>query len=664
MNESLKYLPEFNISNKFTYFQQLMEVERGKAIASAALDQISATVSSLSDQADDGTLMTSLNLMKTVAESEREKELTVINNYKARLEKSGLAKDKRIKEALDKLNLTNFDNIDTFYLELTKAINLARQDLEKYKTKLHALTNEGRKQYYRELDYRFQIGKKAIQPLLKDLITNSSSGRDSYGNRINQMALKYFERNKSKVLKNITSGTDLAALISVIALDISAMIQEEIDKQGKGSFASLTGDEKSNEEKEKILNDLVDKYASQEKGYTTRLQRAIEKDSDDLRTILDNAKDILGIRIISEKEKKEKYLDVKRSNKKNSLYEALSKIVGSEFQEAFNQLLPRVAYTKNIGHGELNELIVSLLTDESLKVRGSAASDLIVEEIGSVTLLLESDESGAREKIRGLERDLGQAYTDYVVNRKKEIDGEVSASAERMNRRAHEAIKAIDETIGELNKASGEEAELFIYHESLKLYKDAGIGTFKYFHGRNLVILNYIDQMYSLFGLGGIVLPQRNAIELVARNLASLSIGSGYKDPVAKYFSIFAGLLMFDDVRNIALEALNTIQYENVKSIHLYNLNGIYVPASLVLTYTYEALVNASNVAASGLGAQTEIDTDDADKKIKEYLSKTHKEPSKPEDWAAMGSTVASGTTVKITFLASFLQFIEDLSNI
>lgn len=50
---------------------------------------------------------------------------------------------------------------------------------------------------------------------------------------------------------------------------------------------------------------------------------------------------------------------------------------------------------------------------------------------------------------------------------------------------------------------------------------------------------------------------------------------------------------MFDDVRNIAIEAARKIsseQSEALKNIHLYNLNGIYVPASMILTYTYQSL--------------------------------------------------------------------------
>jgi len=62
-----------------------------------------------------------------------------------------------------------------------------------------------------------------------------------------------------------------------------------------------------------------------------------------------------------------------------------------------------------------------------------------------------------------------------------------------------------------------------------------------------MVILNYIDEMYSANGIG-LDLPEKQNLQLLAMNLSSQAVGGDYKGTLENFFSIFAGLLMFDDV--------------------------------------------------------------------------------------------------------------------
>jgi hypothetical protein len=53
-------------------------------------------------------------------------------------------------------------------------------------------------------------------------------------------------------------------------------------------------------------------------------------------------------------------------------------------------------------------------------------------------------------------------------------------------------------------------------------------------------------------------------------------------------------MVMFDDLANMAKEAVSMINAFSpsgkIMQIHLYNLNGIYVPASMILSYISDAV--------------------------------------------------------------------------
>jgi hypothetical protein len=186
------------------------------------------------------------------------------------------------------------------------------------------------------------------------------------------------------------------------------------------------------------------------------------------------------------------------------------------------------------------------------------------------------------------------------------------------------------------------------------------------FEGRDMIILNYLDELYAANGLAGLELPQKEALEFLALNLSSLAVGGPYKSTLANYLSIFAGLLMFDDVYNMAKEADKMLKkatpYKTVKQIHLYNLNGIYVPASMLLTYTYTTMKQVENAIDKGLAAKASIHTDKANKAAASYLA-NRPIPIKPE-WFKLGNAASSGTTIRIIFLSNFVQLLNELSQI
>ena len=111
---------------------------------------------------------------------------------------------------------------------------------------------------------------------------------------------------------------------------------------------------------------------------------------------------------------------------------------------------------------------------------------------------------------------------------------------------------------------------------------------------------------------------------------------------------------MFDDVANIAMEATQGVQSlsksQKVEQIHLYNLNGVYVPASLILNYMHQAMGNIAMEIETGMAAKAQI-----------QISSEIKPPSKRNAYTV--NPKISAIKVQITFLAGFITLINSLFN-
>lgn len=95
---------------------------------------------------------------------------------------------------------------------------------------------------------------------------------------------------------------------------------------------------------------------------------------------------------------------------------------------------------------------------------------------------------------------------------------------EEMNRQIKELEEQLKKELQQIEEINFN--DFFIFHESIKLYKtmetkSRNVG----FHGRELTILNYIDELYTVNGLSNLVLPQKDALEMIALNLSNEAIG-------------------------------------------------------------------------------------------------------------------------------------------
>jgi hypothetical protein len=154
-------------------------------------------------------------------------------------------------------------------------------------------------------------------------------------------------------------------------------------------------------------------------------------------------------------------------------------------------------------------------------------------------------------------------------------------------------IQASIVTINDLLAKNKIPEDIFIYHQSLKLYTQIEEHKTAQFHGREMQAFNMMDNLYTLED--DVQLMDKDILYGALLNLDKLAIGHEALGLVENYLSIFAGLLMFDDVQTIAWDIARTTSTQvnsngAAYNIHLYLVNDIYVPGSLILTTISQAL--------------------------------------------------------------------------
>lgn len=190
--------------------------------------------------------------------------------------------------------------------------------------------------------------------------------------------------------------------------------------------------------------------------------------------------------------------------------------------------------------------------------------------------------------------------------------------------------------------------KLFIQQETLKLHSSAGKNG-QGFEGRTMVITSYISYLASMNGVHDKLDLNQDALELLSYSLidgGALQMNEALegKEKLEQYFSLFSAMLMFDDVRNMAADAAQMIANSNqingqVQTLHIYNLNGTYVPASVILNTMYQSLIKQQGMFSASQSARATI----------EYKNKPPKS--------------ISDIQVKITLLSGYQELIKQLTN-
>ena len=638
------------------------------------------------------------DFIKSVADSERGKELAAIESY-----------CKETSTHFPALNeyLTNpqsiYENPDKFYTQLSAAISKIRmgtkeylRELKKIKSNIDSIGKNGKntRTFYNYLfdDYRYKLvadvtsfmahlthNDNWINSQLKNFQTTE------FNTKIEAIATRILE--SMHLEKKIASAEDFAAIAASVLIDLEKRIQIEIDEsEGKESTTI-------NNVSDALLERVEQQYMKQlEQGPDTPIQKALtDINGVDFILITTNAKELLGLEIpdnlqndqklietILRKKDRDQHLSTKNLRDKIRNHQ----LTLSDKLKLMNFSISGSFFTKQ---GSINELILSMLGSN---VRKNVATDVI-------TYKLKWNAQANTQELDSLVRNLGEEFGSVLGSEESKGSSnktDIRPAITRMQNNVDKLIAAAEKQLLD-SKELDKEHDLFVFHETLKLYStvETGRGTHEGFGGRNMNILSYIDYLSSASSIGVADNIDRDTLAFFARNLINGAIAEKEKAPLEYYFSIYAGMIMFDDVIAMAKEAVSQINNSNnviggkIRQVHLYDLNGLYVPASMILTYLSDSL-NRDNQKIIEDMMHVQINTTNISvvsstkKKSSKFLENKQKVANTynsfinnltntsdnltPEDWDAISALAVNNTKVQIIFLASFEQFINNLFGI
>lgn len=632
---------------KYTYFRGSKEYIKSQGqVIDSLLGQANTLLT------DENNIKRALDFLDKVAVNEQQKELDSISGFietqKAELikyipnfEKSEVYKKLKNPDAA-------IENIEQFYNEFIIALNSARRGIEETKRRLetiHRNINNTTRHFsnYFEDDYRFRLTSD-IPSFIKRLTgqySESDINDSSMSAKFQTMALSVM--NQMQLAEHIGSGEDLVSIGSLILADLEHEAQGYLDKYSKQSGKhAATFEDLSEEIYEQIKNTYLQNIKNN--SPQTKMQQLLLASLNDIENSIlsvptTNAKNILNLRSKVGQAKKIVNHSTKKDSKLEKELSAFHGMVSNN--KKLNDSLYTITFSQGSSrgaHGDINELLESVISNVGTKVRGNVAVDLI-----TYVFKYDIQRNPMLDEISHEMAERLSSIADYLSTSGRSDERDLTPILNSVNEDLRNTINNLDNGLKQLNS----DDKIYITHETLKLSTRAERGF--EFHGRSMSIFSYISYLCSA-NLSGFNVGDEQLLQFIAYNLVPGAVADDMIGPLEKYFSMFAGLLMFDDVQNMAIEAMSDISSvksgKQVLQIHLYNLNGLYIPASMILRHVQEELGHIAELATSNLGAQAHI-----------ALSSN---ASMKESYTVRAAE-ARKTKVNITFLGGFVNLINNL---
>lgn len=679
----------------FTYYQDLQDTshntEKGKEKKQALYKLASGAINSISGQLSLPKNITAANMfLAQVAESERKKEMMMIRTF---CQQTGETFPS-LQKFLDNEDLIMKDP-EGFYTELTRAINIARKGTEEYLTELKKIKENieaGNRTLadYKADDYRYRLSGDltSFMNRLTGRYTSFSGANEvlpsDFSVKVQNMVLRILE--EGNITGRIAEGEDFVALAASLLVDVEKNIQQQVDKE---YFSGKRANRILNEATDAILDQVEAHYKDIFKDKVMKLSpvekllRNFNRNKDvlDVERVIVNAKELLGITVedFSFEKSQSTFSKMREKDAKLSdTYNAGIKQVRDQIN-MHKGLANKLSLVKfNISgsaqskHGTINEFIQSILTS-GRNVSGNMGVDLFHYNLQFGT---EVDNGSMNTLLNQISETYTNVFDDTMGLNAKDANN-LKQELQDANKKITSLISAAEKQLAKQHRTNTD--KIFVYHESLKLYSSVETGRQAHagFGGRTLNIFNYISYLYSMESNFSFPISQEN-MNLLGINLGPDTLGANNKEPLENYLSMYAGMVMFDDLANMSQEAVNEINKSassagQIIQIHLYNLNGVYVPASMMLTYISDVINGASKAIGGGVAAKATIQAPSGNKTYDSWRSGTlHGDNQReravnelrPEHWYAVAEDSRQNTKVSIVFLAAFQKFIEKLSKI
>ena len=639
------YFAPVSIDAPYTYLTDLLDADgentwrtaahaTGKA-ASNLLNAANFTTLGLGQGSRDGHLRTysvddAINFLQSVANSMRQHEKSYIRKRINDLKEFPGTVSQNLIQQFEKMTDDDFD-----YTVFISLLNEVHGKIQIYKERLNAFKQEGHS----------RVLERNITSSLQTAISNYTNRRQRYENSqegiINMLTMRFFSTGTGAELVQNWAAQGLQGAKNFTAA--TALIQRELAQFLTDNNYLIY--EKVNMEDENFIKQVnqltlkLDDFAQERNIFEALGQQKL----------LDDLINIYGI-TIEDKALRASYTEKaknarKKLNKMMDNLEISTNIFGKNTNDTFKNYLKRVKVKSSSSslyiQDELQSVIISSLNGHTHVGKVNMATDLLA--------FIANDSEEDNEVIRSMQKEM-----DSIIEELH--DNNAEHDIEKIVKIYEEKLKKLDQLCEKLNGG-------FIFHETNKLYTsiEGGRGFQKYgnsiqaFSGREIALLNYVDSMANFGQELGI---DTAWLRFAAYNLAGNALGNGLISTLEEVLAIAAGLIMFDDFAQIAKDASGELTFASAENIHLYKLNGFYVPGSYFVQATLNCLTQMEQLSTSDafftkITAPGSVD-----------YNREHEPPNpNPSDWESVRSDAISGTKIKIYFGANFLNLISRLQS-
>lgn len=635
--------PQPSISAPYTYIEAIKEFH--PAIWAAAENIINECKMNMTGNATERR-DNAVQFLNTMANQWQQNELAFLNNELEKLKQTQieLPDNKEIQQAiqevttrLDKLSTDNFD-----YQKFTEAINIAVKGLNTYKSRISNMksnfTTPKRDRYLLEnIDTEFTN----IVDLLNNNATWIHDQELNYEQEVALYVTQYVNKNRDALKAAILDDNAFSAWLLQLSLEFRRYL-EQVHKKERDNLGRNYKQKRLSVQQN--FNNFIEEYNQQLLNFTPeklKLLNELAISMDFMEYNTDITKDYIKLPTLQNTSTT--YNIGFKSNFKPSALDEHMQLILVNSLESFLQM-----GGSNMGNDALAATIA--ITYDKPKYE---------KELNMVNNTLHDIEKAmtAFSKVRGQRERLDKNFL-------------------QMNNQLTDVLKALDKTLKQLDPNS----TAFIIHESDKYYQSMEKGYKKDrqgnsgFHGRSMAILSYIDIMSGLsqnFGIGN-----PNLLKFVAYNLGSSSPGNNMVSILEEIFTYAAGIIMFDDINLAVREAVGTLQFSNIKTLHLYKLQELYVPGSYLLKETAKYLSNCPDPTDAAIAkievgdniyVPNYVNTKQYSKlsgkqkeEVNSHLSSYNKKTT-IEQWNQMRDYMASNTKVAIHFFLNFVQFVQNM---
>ena len=623
-----------SINNPYVYLQSLLSESKG---AQFRVGQRAKTLLNHSDiRITNQSIDSGLEFLKEVAIKQREHERVFIEEKIKRLAALGdIGKEEQ--EIIDQLkNMNyNFENNNFNYKTFIIGLNMVITNIEKYKSRIQGF-NKTTTVNTPQLNL-----VTSLDTMIGDLTNKRGKFILSQEELIRQLAILFLTKEGGKgqqFIKEqiIKKGPDnIVAALAMITQQLARFIYDTGKLKYKKGQAF-----KDENEFIQYLNELSNSF--EEFANNSNIESIYTNQQ-----LLNEIKELYGIEI-TKKNQFDKNITKKASKKAQELQKALKldNIFDKNFKALFNKIKVNFKY-KQHQLSYQNELVSALFKgfDSHYSIGSRNMADDML--LGWLSVDIEEEPTNNQ--------------ADKVAQTLKRIADKIIASGQNNNNLSQTSNIYIDE-LTKLSKNLTELEHGFIIHESTKNYNTLERGrwprSMKGLSGREMKLLNYIEGIELL---GNITHVNTDSLKFSALNLSSDALGDYLKDPLEKFFTIFAGIMMFDDFAIIGREVTQQMQFSNIDSLHLYRLQDTYFPASIFLDATYKALKGLEEELLSGNGFTTTIKIPTINYYKANNVPDTSYGQTFSERWEGVREYAEKNTIIYLHFAANFLSLMKAL---